>query len=58
MQGIQAGLTRVSGQNYPSPDGHTAYGVNGYLVSSPLDIVFDERTVNSILDRIEERSAS
>lgn len=58
MHGIQEGLTRSSGQNYPSPDGHTAYGVNGYLTSSPLDIVFDEQTVNSLLNRIEERIAS
>jgi hypothetical protein len=43
---------------FPSPDGHTAYGVNGYLFSSPLDLVFDERTVGALLNRIAERSAS
>jgi hypothetical protein len=45
-------------EDYPSPDRHTAYGVNGYIFSSPLDLVFDERTVNALLDRIAERSAS
>ena len=58
LKGVQAGLTRISGENYPSPEGHFAYGVNGYLASSPLDLIFDERTVNRLLDHLEERSAS
>lgn len=58
MKAIQANLTKLNGQNFPSPDGHFAYGANGYLVSSPLDLSFDERTVNILLDHIEERSAS
>lgn len=57
LLGIQIGLTRISGEPYPRPEGHFAYGVNGYLDSTPLDLVFDERTVNRLLDRIEERSA-
>jgi hypothetical protein len=57
MAGREKSLTELTGKPYPAPDGHRAYGVNGYLFSSPLDIVFDEQTVNRLLDRIEERSA-
>ncbi|MDT5271913.1 MAG: hypothetical protein QOH49_4099 [Acidobacteriota bacterium] len=39
---------------YPSPDGHRAYGVNGYRFSSPLDLFFDEQTINRLLDRVEK----
>lgn len=46
--------TESLGRPYPSPDGHRAYGVNGYLFSSPLDLFFDEQTVNRLLDRIEK----
>jgi hypothetical protein len=58
MNGMQKALTERWGANYPSPEGHRAFGVNGYLVSTPLDLVFDERTVNRMLDHIQERSAS
>ncbi|MFN2454997.1 MAG: hypothetical protein ABR577_12320 [Pyrinomonadaceae bacterium] len=44
--------------HFPSPDGHFAYGVNGYFYSTPLDLIFDEQTANRLLDRIEERSTS
>lgn len=42
------------GQPFPSPDGQHAYGVNGYLFSSPLDLFFDDQNVNRLLDRIEK----
>jgi hypothetical protein len=58
MKALQrARIERFEG-TYPSPEGHRAFGVNGYLVSSPLDLVFDEPTVNRMLDHIQERSAS
>lgn len=44
--------------HYPSPDGHFAYGNNGYILSMPLDLVFDEQTTHRLLDLIEERSAA
>ena len=47
-------LSKLTGQPYPAPDGHYAYGVNGYLFSSPLDLLLDERTLNSLLDRLEK----
>jgi hypothetical protein len=58
MKGLQKARTERWGENYPSPEGHRAFGVNGYLVSTPLDLIFDERTVNRMLDHIQERSAS
>jgi len=53
LLGLQAALTRINGENYPSPEGHFAYGVNGYVDSSPLDLIFDERTMNRLLDLAE-----
>ncbi len=55
MRRTQAGLVKLRG-TYPSPAGHRAYGVNGYIFSSPLDLIFDEQIINRLLDRIEERS--
>lgn len=57
MKNFQAAVTRVTGEEYPSPAGHRPFGVNGYIFSSPLDLVLDEQTVNRLLDRVEERSA-
>jgi hypothetical protein len=57
MRRTQASLVELCGK-YPSPAGHRAYGVNGYVFSSPLDLLFDEQTINRLLDRIEERNAS
>lgn len=58
MRSTQESITEVSGEPYPNPSGHRAYGVNGYIFSSPLDLMLDEQTLNRLLDRIEERSAA
>lgn len=58
MDATQKQLTKALGKPFPAAAGHRPYGVNGYLFSSPLDLLFDERTVNRLLDRLEERSAS
>ncbi|MCA1636284.1 MAG: hypothetical protein LC802_21980, partial [Acidobacteria bacterium] len=50
-------LTQMDG-HYPSPEGRFAYGTNGYVMSTPLDLVFEEQTVSRMLDLIEERSAA
>ncbi|MEN3332351.1 MAG: hypothetical protein V7641_1716 [Blastocatellia bacterium] len=34
----------------------TAFGVNGYIFSSPLDLILDKETTTRLLDHIEERS--
>jgi hypothetical protein len=57
MQKIQTEIN-TSGLPYPSPDGHKAYGPNGYMYSSPLDLLLDEQTMNLLLDKIQERSAT
>lgn len=57
MSSHQKTITDLLGKPYPTPAGHHAYGVNGYLFSSPLDVIFDEQTLNRLLARIEERSA-
>lgn len=44
--------------HFPNPEGHRAYGVNGYLFSTPLDLFFDEPTVNRFLDRVEKGGGS
>jgi hypothetical protein len=54
MEWDQKSRTETLGQPFPSPEGHRAYGVNGYLSSSPLDLFFDEQTVNRFLDRVEK----
>jgi hypothetical protein len=54
MEADQKYWTEKLGQPYPSPDGRHAYGVNGYRFSSPLDLFFDEQSVNRLLDRIEK----
>lgn len=58
MKGLQGGFARLLGEKYPSPEGHFAFGVNGYIASTPLDLVFDDQTINLMLDHIQERSAS
>lgn len=42
--------------SYPNSDGHFAYGPNGYNFSTPLDLIFDETTLDILLDKIAERS--
>ena len=54
MDAKQKYWAKELGKPFPSPDGQHAYGVNGYLFSSPLDLFFDDQNVNSLLDRIEK----
>lgn len=57
MRAIQESLTHSKGEPYPNPEGHRAYGPNGYVFSTPLDLALDDRTVGLLLDRIAERGA-
>jgi hypothetical protein len=54
MDAKQKYWAKKLGQPFPSPDGQHAYGVNGYMFSSPLDLFFDDQNVNRLLDRIEK----
>lgn len=47
---------RSSGGQYPDPHGRFAYGTNGYLYSSPLDLFLNDQAVERILERIERRT--
>lgn len=44
--------------HYPSPDGYFAYGANGYLCSTPLNLFLDEATLAEFLNRLVEGSRS
>jgi hypothetical protein len=54
MEAKQKYWAKELGRPFPSPDGTHAYGVNGYLFSSPLDLFFDDQNVNRLLDQIEK----
>jgi hypothetical protein len=55
MRSLQEGITRLKGEPFPSPEGHSAYGPNGYVFSTPLDLALDEQTLSLLLDHIAER---
>jgi flagellar basal body-associated protein FliL len=52
----QQDITNFTGIPYPSPQGHNAYGVNGYSYSTPTDLLFDDATVTRVLNLIKEKS--
>lgn len=58
MQTIRSGIMNLINASYPNPDAYRAYGSNGYIFSTPLDLLFNEQTMNSLLDRIDERSVN
>ncbi len=51
MMSLHDGLARRAG-SYPLPDGHFAYGQNGYLYSSPM-YAFEPQTIGKVLDRLQ-----
>lgn len=49
-------LAQWSAQDYgsfPSPNGYKAYGPNGYIFSSPADVLLDDQGINILLDKYE-----
>ena len=56
MEDLQTGISRINNQPYPSPQGHTAYGVNGYLFSTPVNLLLDDAAFSKILNGIKEKS--
>lgn len=52
----QQTLSSYWNQQYPSPQGRKAFGVNGYLYSSPTNYLFDDASVARVLTLINERS--
>lgn len=56
MQWLERTRSETRG-SYASSDGRFAYGVDGYLFSTPLDLAFDQQTTMRLLGDIEERSS-
>jgi len=48
----------IGGQRYPEPDGSCPFGTNGYLFATPLDLLFNDQTIASMLDAIQTRTKS
>jgi len=57
MSERQQAASQFAQAQYPSPQGHRAFGVNGYIYSSPLNYLFDDMSVRRVLDLINERRA-
>lgn len=56
MKSIQQWMDKKYKKNrYPDADGYKAYGQNGYLYASPVNLLLDEKTVNRLLDKIQEK---
>ncbi len=55
MKGIRNFRAKRAGR-FPDPEGYFAYGTNGFLYSSPLDLLMDEQAVGRMLQLSEERS--
>lgn len=57
MENIQKGIMRINkGQHYPSPQGYRAFGANGYLFSTPANLLLDDAAITKILNGIKEKS--
>ena len=48
----------IGGQRYPEPNGSSPFGPNGYLFATPLDLIFNDQTIGSMLDAIQTRTKS
>ena len=55
MAAHQQFVSRYGNQPYPGSQGQHAYGVNGYIYSTPLNIVLDETAATRILNLIREK---
>jgi hypothetical protein len=48
----------IDGQRYPEPNGSRPFGTNGYLFATPLDLIFNAKTIGSMLDAIQAKTKS
>lgn len=55
MNELQQIIAQHWGRSFPNPQNHHAYGVNGYLFSTPTNLLFDDATVARVLNFIEEK---
>lgn len=58
MQNYQQFFLQKTGQSPGNPQGQKAYGSNGYMYSSPVDLMLDNAAVTRFLTLVQERSAS
>lgn len=56
MNAVQRTRSQLLSQPYPSPQGHYAFGENGYLFSSPVNFLFDDSSMNRIITLIKDKS--
>jgi len=55
LTSTQQGISSVTNSSFPSPTGFRAFGVNGYLYSSPTDYVFDGASRSALIANIHGR---
>lgn len=48
----------IGGDRYPDPEGRFPFGSQGYLFPTPTDLIFNEKTISSLLDHIEKKSSA
>lgn len=46
----------IGGPRYPEPNGSCPFGTNGYLFATPLDLIFNDQTIGSMVDAIQTRT--
>lgn len=56
MQAVERELKRRE-ESAPDSEGRFAYGANGYLYSTPLDLILSETNLARLLDRFDARSS-
>jgi hypothetical protein len=44
----------IGGDQYPSPMGRFPFGARGYLFPTPVNIILTEKTLQELLDRMEQ----
>jgi hypothetical protein len=59
LRGLMSSIEKIMAKSYgryPESAGRFAYGVNGYIFPTPLDLVLSRETLDRLLSRLEERS--
>lgn len=54
MRKIEESASSVSGGSYPAANGFKPYGRNGYIFSTPADILLDADGLNKLIEKLHE----
>lgn len=54
MSAIQAAASEAAGSQYPSHVGQRPYGANGYVFSTPADLLLDESAVFQLVTKLSQ----